>query len=165
MISSKERTDLEKFLKIRFLPPCRPYRKFQKSAIFGQKNFQAKILSPCLFYNAWAIFWRFQARKGQIWKNFSKSDFCPHAGPIENSKNQPYLVKKIFKLKSYLLVFSTMPFWRFQARKGQIWKNFSKSDFCPHAGPIENSKNQPYLVKKIFKLKSYLLVFSTMPER
>ena len=108
-ISSKERTDLEKFLKIRFLPPCRPYRKFQKSAIFGQKIFKAKILSPCLFYNAWATFWRFQARKGQIWKNFSKSDFCPHAGPIENSKNQPYLVKKIFKLKSYLLVFSTMP--------------------------------------------------------
>ena len=38
------------------------------------------------------------------------------------------------------------------SNKSQIWKYFLKLDFCPNAGPIENSKNQPDLVKKIFNL-------------
>ena len=38
------------------------------------------------------------------------------------------------------------------SNKSQIWKYFWKLDFCPHAGPIENSKNQPDLVKKFFNL-------------
>ena len=62
----QQKPDLEIFLKIRFLPPCRPYRKFQKSARFGQKIFQPIKLSPWLIYNAWVIFLSFQATKARF---------------------------------------------------------------------------------------------------
>ena len=144
---------------IRFLPPCRPYRKFQKSARFAQNIFQAIKLSPWLSDTKFLSFQATKARFGNISDNawddlppcrpyrkfqtisqiWSKKvsdllDFCPHAGSY----------RLILQCLSDILIISS--------NKRQIWKYFWKLDFCPHAGPIENSKNQPDLVKKIFKL-------------
>ena len=150
----QQKPDLEIFLKIRFLPPCRPYRKFQKSARFGQNIFQPIKLSPWLIYNAWVIFLWFQATKarfGNISENWIFAPMpalskIPKISQIWSKIFSTYKVISLTDLQclSDILIISS--------NKSQIWKYFWKLDFCPHAGPIENSKNQPDLVKIFFKL-------------
>ena len=152
----QQKPDLEIFLKIRFLPPCRPYQKFQKSARFGQKNFQAYKVISLTDLQCLSDILIISSNKSQIWKYFWKLDFCPHAGPIENSKNQPDLVKKFFNFFYKVISLTDLQCLSdiliISSNKSQIWKYFWKLDFCPHAGPIENSKNQPDLLKIFFKL-------------
>ena len=117
--------------------------KIPKSARFGQKNFQAIKLSPWLIYNAWVDILMISSNKSQIWKYFWKLDFCPHAGPIENSKISQ-ICQKIFqpiKLSPWLFIA-----WKF------FWPNLADFGIFDRDG-MENSKNQPDLVKKIFTYK------------